>query len=65
MVMQFILYGILVVILAVVGYYIATAINQTAYVWLGAGLGAAAGAMISAGIWYASSDYKFSENFVY
>lgn len=62
MVMQLILYGILVIILAVVGYYLADAMKQNH--WLGAGIGAAAGAMISAGIWYASSE-KFGNNFVY
>lgn len=52
--MMWILYGVLVVILGIVGYYIGknyTAVGTT----LGTGLGVAAGLLVSGAIWYSQS----------
>ena len=52
--LMWILYGVLIVILGVVGYYVGK--NYAAIgTMLGAGLGVAAGAIASGAMWYASS----------
>ena len=53
MAMQLILYGIIVVILGILGYYLGK--NYTAIgPMVGAGAGVAVGALVSLGIWKAS-----------
>lgn len=48
--MMWVLYGLLIIILAFAGYYIGGMYN---YEWLGAGVGALAGVGISSGLyWY-------------
>lgn len=52
--MMWILYGVLIVILGIVGYYVGknyTSIGTT----LGSGLGIAAGVLVSGAIWYSQN----------
>lgn len=57
MIMQWILYAILVVVLGIVGYYVGKNYASIGPI-LGAGLGVAAGAVVSGVIWYASDGDK-------
>lgn len=60
MTMQWILYAVLIVVLGVVGYYIGKSYPSVGTM-LGAGLGVAAGAVVSGIIWYASDGHEKEE----
>jgi Ni,Fe-hydrogenase I cytochrome b subunit len=53
--MMWILYGVLIVILGVVGYYVGKSYNNIGST-MGAGIGIAAGVVISGVIWYTQSN---------
>lgn len=50
MTMQLILYGVLIAVLAVAGYYVAKTFSFNE--WGGAGIGAAIGVVVSGAMWY-------------
>ena len=53
--MRWILYGVLVVILGLVGYYVGKNYESVGTM-LGTGIGVAAGAIVSGIMWYSQSD---------
>lgn len=58
---MWILYGVLIVILGVVGYYVGKNYESIGTM-LGTGIGVAAGAIVSGVIWYSQND-EFSAAF--